>query len=104
MIRIYSLYKHLTLLFFLVILYSCTSEFDELNTNPSLVTKEIMKPEMIFTSVLKNSIFDIQSSGTVHEWAGYYDNPATNPLTNRNWADPFMAHYRNYVLNISEAV
>lgn len=101
--RIYSLTK-LSLAFSVILLNACTSGFDELNTNPSIVTKEVMKPEMLLTSVLKNSIFEVHGSGSIHEWAGYYSNPATAPLSNRNWADPFMAHYRNYVLNISEAV
>ena len=44
---------------------ACTDHFDELNTNPKLVTDEIIKPELLFTKVLKQSSFEIQNQGRV---------------------------------------
>lgn len=87
-----------------LLLNACTKNFDSINTNPSLVTKEVMKPNLLLTYVQKNSIFESYSGGIITEWAGYYSNPATNTLANRNWADPFQRYYNSYILNISEAI
>lgn len=84
---------------------SCTKDFKEINTNPVLVTKDLIKPSLLLTPVLKNSIFELHSRGPIGEYSGYCLNPAGgNVFLNQNFDDPFTGYYTNYLINISEVV
>ena len=84
---------------------SCTKDFAEINTDPTLVTADIIKPSMLFTSVLKNSIFDSYNKGIITEYAGYYSNQGSGAIfQNANWANPFNTYYRSYIINTAEVV
>ena len=84
---------------------SCTKQFESINTNPTLVTKDLIKPALLLTPVLKNSIFDIPNRGQVGEFSGYCMNPAGgNVFLNMNFDDPFATYYTSYLINISEVV
>jgi hypothetical protein len=84
---------------------SCTKNFDKINTDPTLVTEDIIKPSMLFTSVLKKSIFDSYNTGVISEYAGYYSNQGSGAIfQNSNWSTPFNNYYRTYLINLAEIV
>ena len=84
---------------------ACTSDFDKVNTDPTLVTEEIIKPSMLLTSVLKYSVFSTYNLSIVAEYSGYYSNGASGSIfQNANWYDPFNEYYRNYLINTAEIV
>lgn len=84
---------------------ACTSDFEDINTDPTLVTKDIIKPSMLFTAVLKNSIFSNYSTGVISEYAGYYSNQGSGVIfQNSNWTEPFRSYYRNYLVNTAEII
>jgi hypothetical protein len=83
---------------------ACTNNFEELNTNPTLVTEDIIQPNVLFTSVLKNSIFDSyeNTAGRIGEFSQYYASQASgNLFTPTNYSSPFN-WYRSYVINLNE--
>jgi hypothetical protein len=84
---------------------ACTKNFQEINTDPTLVTKDVIKPGLLLTTVLKGSIFDIVNRGTVAEYSGYCKNPASGDIfITRHWDDPFSGYYRNYLINTAEII
>ncbi len=84
---------------------SCTKNFKELNTDPTLVTKDVVPPSMIFTAVLKNSIFSTYNRGPLSNYASYYvAEDQGNLFQNTNWSDPFGTYYLNYLINAAEVV
>jgi hypothetical protein len=83
----------------------CTKDFKEINTNPVLVTKDLIKPALLFTPVLKNSVFDLYSRGPVGEYSGYCLNPAGGDVfLNQNFDDPFGTFYKSYLINVAEVI
>lgn len=83
---------------------ACTENFEELNTNPSLLTEDMVQTSNLFTSVLKNSIFDSFSPGRIHEFSGYYGNEATgNILGVTDYTSPFD-HFGSYIINLNEII
>jgi hypothetical protein len=60
---------------------ACTDDFAEINTNPNLVTDEIIKPDLLLTKVLKESIFSMQVTIGLGEFSGYASNPASGRYT-----------------------
>lgn len=86
-----------------VTLSSCTDEFGALNTNPSLATEDIIRPDLLFTGVLKNSIFNIHENGRLSEFAYYYANQASGDIfANTNYG--FSGDYQGDIINISETI
>ena len=84
---------------------ACTKDFAEINTDPTLVTAEIIKPSMLFTAVLKNSIFNSYNTSVITEYAGYYSNQGSGVIfQNANWSDPFNTYYKTYLINTAEVV
>jgi hypothetical protein len=84
---------------------ACTKDFAEINTDPTLVTAEIIKPSMLFTAVLKNSIFDSYNTSVITEYSGYYSNQGSVVIfQNANWTSPFNTFYKTYLINTAEVV
>ncbi len=84
-------------------LMNCTKDFKEINTDPTLATKDVIKPSLLLTPVLKNSIFDIPDRYGIGEYSGYFSPPdGGDVFLNINWDDPFSGTYRNYLINIAE--
>ncbi len=83
----------------------CTKNFEEINTDPTLVTADIIKPSMLFTAVLKNSVFDSYNTSIISEYSGYYSNQGSGVIfQNANWTSPFNTYYRSYIINSAEVV
>ena len=84
----------------------CTGDFDEMNTNPALVSETTVQPAALFTSVLKNSIFATfnNTGGRIGEFAQYYASEASgNLFSPSNYSSPFD-WYRSYIINIKEVI
>ncbi|MBN9385828.1 MAG: SusD/RagB family nutrient-binding outer membrane lipoprotein [Chitinophagaceae bacterium] len=83
----------------------CTKNFTEINTDHTLVTSDIIKPSLLFTGVLKNSIFSTYNTSIVAEYSGYYANQGSGVIfQNANWAEPFNTFYTSYIINMAECV
>ncbi|MHA4807996.1 SusD/RagB family nutrient-binding outer membrane lipoprotein [Flavitalea flava] len=84
---------------------ACTKNFQEINTDPTLVTSDIIKPSMLFTAVLKNSIFSTYNTGIITEYSGYYSNQGSGVIfQNSNWSEPFNSIYKDYLINTAEVI
>lgn len=87
----------------LFIPFSCTDDFDELNTNPKLVTDEIIKPGLMLTYVLKNSSFEIMNQGRVGEYSGYTSRgDSGQPLTFGNFGS--FNGYTDHIVNLAAII
>lgn len=88
-----------------VALGSCTKDFNEINTNPTLISRNIVQPQLLFTSAIKNFVFQNQTHSLLADYSGYYKNQASgNIFQNRDWGNPYNTHYRNYLINFSEVM
>ena len=57
---------------------------------------------MLFTSVLKNSIFETYNGGIFWEYANYYSNQASGTIfATQDWESPF-SDYEGNIINIAE--
>src|SRR5207249_9590403 len=90
---------------------SCTKNFDKLNTNPSLVTETLVKPDNIFSMVLKESIFltpdlgRLNGPGKISEFAGFMASESSGfPFKNTDYDFYFNNSYRIYLININETI
>lgn len=84
------------------LLNSCTDDFEEINSDPLLITRDQVNADAVFTYVLKPSVFSIVDYGRVGEYAGYVSNPASGfPLQNVFGS---FADYRNGIINIEEVI
>lgn len=100
-----TLYKNsfkLVILSMLFLMNACTSEFADLNTDPKLVTDELIKPGLLLTKVLKYSIFDIQNTGNVGEIAGYTYNQATGQKLVIQYGG--YGDYNRYIANLNSII
>lgn len=90
----------------LLMVGACTDNFDEINTDPTLLSEERVQPSTIFTSVLKNSIFATfnDAGGRIGEFSQYYHSQASgNIFAISDYTSPFN-WYRSYVININEVM
>jgi hypothetical protein len=90
---------------------ACTKEFNSLNTNPALVTEEVVKPDNIFSMVEKESIFHIpdlgrlDGPGRISEFAGYMASESSgSPFKNMEYDFYFTNFYRTYLINVNETI
>ena len=102
-----KIYMNITkLTAFLMILLlgnACTKKFEKINTDPALVTKDVIQPSMLFTAALKNSIFTIHNNGLFQEYGGYYSNQASGTIfQDRDWSGPFA--YGGNLINTAEVI
>ncbi|MFT3702122.1 MAG: SusD/RagB family nutrient-binding outer membrane lipoprotein [Agriterribacter sp.] len=88
----------------MVLCNSCTKDFDKLNTSPVLVSSDIIQPSMLFTAVLKNSIFSTYENSIFKEYSNYFTNEASGTIfQDRDWSTPF-SNYQGTLINISEVI
>ncbi len=88
----------------LLMVGACTEGFDDLNTSPNLLTEAKVQPAVLFTRVLKYSIFASfeDTRGRVGEFSQYYASQASgNIFSLSNYTSPFN-WYRNYIIDINE--
>lgn len=81
----------------------CTKDFKEINTNPTVIGKDVVQPQLLFTSAIRGFVYQGQAHSLIADYAGYYKNPASgNIFLNRDWSNPYSTHYRSYLINLSE--
>lgn len=92
--------------FVLLLPQACTDNFSSLNTDPALVTEDIINPDMLFTQSQKNSVFNsITEGGRIKEYAGMHAASGSgNILTQGNHNNPFNNYYRNFVSPLAESI
>lgn len=85
---------------------ACTKNFEEINTDPTLVTADLIQPQLLFSPVQKNSVFAVLNAhSTIMEYAGYYKNPASGDIFQvRDFGDPYNSFYRSYLINTAEVI
>lgn len=82
---------------------SCTKKFDEVNTSPTLVTREVIQPSLLFSAAIKGFVFELPAQGLISDYSGYYRNPAAgNVFLERDWGNPYNSFYRSYLINLAE--
>ncbi|MEQ6119663.1 SusD/RagB family nutrient-binding outer membrane lipoprotein [Reichenbachiella sp. MALMAid0571] len=82
--------------------YSCTDGYDELNTNPKLVTDDIIKPGLLFTKVLKESSFEILDQGRAGEYSGYSSRGDSGQPLSFGVFGPF--NYTSHIVNLAAII
>lgn len=89
----------------LIITASCTKNFDDLNTNPALVSEKMIKTDNIFSKVQKEAMFSIPDFGRVSEFAGFVSNESSGfPFQEEDYGEPFTTYYRVYLSNLNEVI
>jgi hypothetical protein len=103
--KLYKAFKKIILSIMTVVMVgACTGDFEEINTNPNLLTEDKVQTRVLFTSVLKHSIYESFSNtgGRLGEFSQYYASQSSgNLLAPSNYTSPFN-WYRSYVININE--
>ncbi|RYZ53725.1 MAG: SusD/RagB family nutrient-binding outer membrane lipoprotein, partial [Sphingobacteriales bacterium] len=86
-------------------MFGCTKDFKEINSNPTLVSSDVVQPGLLFTSAIKGAVFELPAQGLLADYAGYYKNPSSgNIFLERDWSNPYNNYYRNYLINMSEVI
>jgi hypothetical protein len=85
---------------------ACTKRFQEINTDPNLVNKDLIEPALLFSAVEKYAVFNaVNNQGILAEFAQYYKNPGSGDIFQvRNFSDPYNTFYRNYLINTAEVI
>ncbi len=94
-------YKYpITFVAIIAMLIACTEDFEDINTDPNLITIEQVNPDAILTFVLKESIFDITDFDGIGHYSGYVNSPSSGfPLQN---IEGGFGEYRGNIVNIKE--
>tara|TARA_R110002051_G_scaffold319116_1_gene402685 strand:- start:9435 stop:10967 length:1533 start_codon:yes stop_codon:yes gene_type:complete len=88
----------------LVIGNSCTDDFESLNTDPSLLTKEQLDEALLLTKVQKEVfISDNKPTGRIASFAGYWASGGGLIFDATDYGGEFNKGYNN-LLNISEII
>jgi hypothetical protein len=91
---------------FVFLIGSCTKNFEEINTNPRIVTENIADPALLLTQVQKESMFGMMGGdGRIEVFSGYIGNDALGNVFQKGpWDEPFATFYKSYIININEAI
>ncbi|MEP7258100.1 MAG: SusD/RagB family nutrient-binding outer membrane lipoprotein, partial [Flavitalea sp.] len=77
---------------------SCTKRFEQINTPPFLLTADVVPPSMLFTNVLKNSIFSMWNGDIFWEYSNYYFDGASGTIfQTRDWSSPWDDYTANLI-------
>jgi len=88
-----------------IIAASCTKNFNDLNTNPALVSEKMIKTDNLFSKVQKESMFTIPDFDRISEFAGFMSNEASGfPFQEADYGEPFTTYYRVYLSNLNEVI
>ncbi len=105
--KLYNIFQKIMFLtVILVMVGACTGNFEELNTDRRLLTEEKIQSAVLFTGVLKKSIFQSyeDTRGRIGEFSQYYASQASgNLFTPSDYTSPFN-WYRSYVINLNEII
>lgn len=99
---IYKLKGVITIILFYSMLFSCTKDFEELNTDPNLITEDVVKVNGLFTQVIANSATGT-FSGRIGEFLNFA-NPGDGAriYTRYDYEGFYNGQYRGHLINIGE--
>src|SRR5882762_8900487 len=83
------------------LLYSCTKDFDKLNTNPNASTDQNLQPSFLITGVFNSSILDPGMHERITQltndvFAQYYANEGFSTQTGVTNNERITEYYNNY--------
>jgi len=82
------------------ILMACTEDFEEINTDPNLITADQVSPDAILTFVLKESIFNIVDLDRIGAYAGFVSSASAGFPLQQIFGG--FDDYRSSIVNIKE--
>ncbi len=84
---------------------SCTEDFEELNTDPLLITEERVKADGLLTQVQKLASFQISGFDRIAEFAGNASlEDSGYPFQTQDYASYYTDFYTKYLININELI
>ena len=82
---------------------SCTKDFEKINTNPTLLTKDIVQVNGFLTRTQKLSVFDTHFR--INQFTGAYNAPDNGfPLQLYEYGPYFNGFYNPYLISINELI
>jgi hypothetical protein len=94
-----------SILLVLVLSFSCTKDFEQMNTKRDLVIRELVDVNMIFTKVLVDAVVNGEGGlGGTGNWAGMSVSGASNPFITGENNGVWDATYGNSGRNLSDIV
>lgn len=90
----------------LLISFSCTDKFEEMNTPKDLITEELVEVDMLFTRVLALAVIENEESGlgTIGNWAGISSSSANRPFAEGEDPTIWNQVYGEYVRNLNAII
>lgn len=101
---IYNLKGIISVIIFSLVSFSCTKDFDKINTNPNLITENVVKINGLFTQVVANSATGT-FGGRISEFVNF-----TNPgdglriYSRYDYEGFYNGFYQSFLINISEII
>jgi len=94
----------LIVILFFSVLSSCTKDFDKVNTNPTLITEDVVKIDGLFTQVVANATTGT-FGGRISEFVNF-TNPGDGlrPYSRFDYEGFYNGFYTGYLINISEII
>lgn len=91
----------ITIVLFFSMLFSCTKKFDKLNTDPNLITQDVVKINGLLTQVLANSAND--GGARISEFINF-TNPGDGyrPYARFDYEGYYNGYYKSFLININE--
>ncbi len=90
----------------LLVSFSCTDNFEEMNTSKSLITEDLVDVDMLFTRVLAVSVIENGEGGmgTFGNWAGISASSANRPFAEGADDGIWNQVYGDYVRNLNAII
>ncbi|MEX0771664.1 MAG: SusD/RagB family nutrient-binding outer membrane lipoprotein [Balneolales bacterium] len=89
-------------MFLLISLQSCTDHFEELNTNPSSVSSDVVNPGFLFTQSQREAVYDIPGEGSLKYFSGIEYSPSSgNIFYDSGYSYPY---YTDELIAISDMI
>lgn len=90
---------------FLSVAVSCTDDFEELNTNPTLITEDMVNIDGLLTFVEKQSVFQTPGFNRVGEFSGMMSAQDSGyPFQTQDYEGFYDNFYTDYIVNINELI
>lgn len=101
---IYKYKGTISVFLFLSVFSSCTKDFDKYNTNPNLITEDVVKINGLFTQVAANSVTGTVG-GRISEFVNF-TNPGDGlrPYARFDYEGFYNGFYTSYLINIEEII
>lgn len=90
---------------FLSIAISCTDNFEEINTSPTLITEEMVRVDGLLTRVQKLATFAIPGFNRIAEFAGNTSlQDSGYPFQIQDYGGYYNGFYTSYLVNMNELI